>query len=156
MRFWPASNNLRNKALCLLTTETLLVKLDITSKSQLCFSSRPRKAAKPDKRYHGWHQHQLQWLMTTCSSTDQLVDTTTLRRHTWKADKYLIEILSWHLHIKDLKKNPAQGLSLEHPLAFHHRLLSPGFILFLSLSLSMPVPFPLSFPQVHCLYLSFS
>ena len=45
-----------------------LSSLDVTSRPQLFFSSWCRKAAKPG----GWHQDQLQWLMTP--ATDQSVD----------------------------------------------------------------------------------
>ena len=43
---------------------------------QLCFSSRPRKAAKPDKQHRGWHQDQRHCLTTLCPSTDRSVETT--------------------------------------------------------------------------------
>ena len=61
-----------------------LPSLEITSRRQLYFSSRPRKAAKPGGRC----QKQLQWLKTPCPLTDQSVETRTLIGHTWKTDKY--------------------------------------------------------------------
>lgn len=68
----PASNNPR-KALDLLTRDRVLIKLETTTRPQLCFSSGHRKSAKAD---------------------DQSVGTLTLRRHTWKTHIYSIEILS--------------------------------------------------------------
>ena len=62
----------------------------MTSRPLLCFSSRPRIAAKPDRP-----QDQLHWLMTPSCGADQSVETMTLKGHTWTAGEYSIEILPW-------------------------------------------------------------
>ena len=77
---------------------------EITSRSQLYFSSKPRKAEKPG----GWPQDQLQWLTTPCSGTDQSVEIVTLEGHTWRTDEYSAETLSWELqdsHPQERDKN---------------------------------------------------
>ena len=73
--------------------------------------------------------------MNPCSSTDQLVDTTTLQEHIWKTYEYTIEILPWDLQINTLKMEDPAWLSLWSKL----------------------VPFPTLFPQgltFPCLFLS--
>ena len=64
-----------------------LSSLEITSKPQLYFSIRPRKAAKPG----GPHQDQLQRLNTTVP--DHSVEIQTLKGHMWRTDKCSTETL---------------------------------------------------------------
>lgn len=80
MRFWLVSNNPRNKNLGLLTTKTVTVKLKITFWLQLCFSFRPRKAAKPEESMPRPPRDQTHWLTTPYPGTNQSVKTTTLTR----------------------------------------------------------------------------
>ena len=104
---------------------------EITSRPQLCFSSRPRKAAKPG----GQCQNQLQWLKTPCPATDQSVETTTLEGDTWRTNRYSTETLPWDLpwdsqeRDKSLRtKDPACQLSLWGASSLPHSLpflLSP-------------------------------
>ena len=89
------------------------------------------------------------WLpQDPCPSTNQSLETMTLRRHTEKADKYSIKIL------------PITALSMEHTQAFLHSLLSSGHRLSVCLSVSLCVSLCLSvslsvslspFPQHTCL-----
>ena len=61
--------------------------LEIISRPQLYFSSRPRIAIKPGRQC----QDQLQWLWNSCPGTDQSVETMTLKDRTWKPDEYLLK-----------------------------------------------------------------
>ena len=120
MRFWPTPN---------------------TSRPQQCFSSRSRKAAKPDKPCHGWHQGRLCWLVTFCPGTNHSVGTTTLKGHTWKADGYSVELLPLGplLKFPPLKafrtEDPVCCPSPEHAGAFSNPLIFP------SCALPLPLPF---------------
>ena len=81
----------------------MVTSMKITSRPQLCFGSGPRNAAKLDKAMPwltlgpavmandspGWHS--------------QSVEAATLRRHTWKADEYSMEILPSDFKIKAFK-----------------------------------------------------
>lgn len=46
------------------------------------------------RQRHVWHQDPLHWLMTPYPGADQSVESTTLKKHTRKADKYAIGIVS--------------------------------------------------------------
>ena len=106
-----------------------LTSWEITSRPQLHFGFRPRKAAKPG----GQCQNQVQWLTTSWPGSDQSVGTSTLKGHTWK---------TWWILWSPLRQppttQPLKALKTLDPVL----TLSPR---------SMPVPFPsLSFPpQEH-------
>ena len=83
--------------------------LEITSRPQLCFRSRPSKAAKPG----GQCQDQLRWLKTPHPVTDLSVETTTLKGHTRRSDEYSVEALPWDLpydsHLLEREKPQGKG-----------------------------------------------
>ena len=73
--------------------------------------------------------------MSPCSGTDQSAETTTLKGHTWKADKY-----STGLPLRDFQKNTLKIGDLAPQLSLW----------------SMPVPFPIPFLKLRFPYLSLS
>ena len=93
----------------------------MTSRPQLCFSSRPRKAARPSRP--------TPWLtsgpdvMTNAPNpnTDQSVETSTQKGHTWKVDEFSFEILPWelpwnpHLWKTDKRRRTQCSFSLSLP-----------------------------------------
>ena len=118
--FWPTSNILKNKASVLFDhRDRVLVKLEITSRPQLCFSFRPQKQQNQMKQCHGWGQDHMQWPMTWYPSTDPSVESTPWKVTPGKLMNILLrsssdtstKISTFRKQKRNLKtKNPAHTL----------------------------------------------
>lgn len=70
MRFWPESDNIRNKVSGLLTPDIFYQTRDNIEVSAVSASG-PEKWENQTKLGHGWHQDQMQWLTTLYSIANQ-------------------------------------------------------------------------------------